>query len=102
MFEHRIWTMIMLSSLIAAPAMWIINSGSVMPTDEVRGGPAMYSLASVNSTDTDAIASRGFATAEPRISDPKNGSDFPVSGRFQFARDAAPQVVSDPRGARRP
>jgi len=95
MFEPRIWTMIVLSSLIAAPALWLINAGSVMRADEVRSGPTMYQLASVDSAETEPVNIKGFMTAEHRVADPRNGSDFPVAGRYQFARHGAPEIVSD-------
>jgi len=95
MFELRIWTMIVLSSVIAAPALWLINAGSVMRADEVRSEPTMYQLVSVNSTETDPVGIKGFMTAEHRAADPRNGSDFPMAGRYQFARHGAPEIVSD-------
>jgi hypothetical protein len=88
--------MIVLSSLIAAPAVWFISAGNVMQTDGVRSGARMYHLVSVNSAETDSGDIKGFMTAERRLADPRNGSDFPVLGRYQFARKgAAPEIVSD-------
>jgi len=95
MFEPRIWTMIVLSSLIAAPALWLINAGSVV--GEGRSGSAMYQLVSADSAETDPVAIKGFMTAERRLADPRSGSDFPVAGRYQFARQGAAETVSDAR-----
>jgi len=94
MFEPRFWTMIVMSSLIAAPALWLINAGSVVGTDEDRSGPAMYQLVSANSTEAGRV-NINFTTAEHGLADPRNGSDFPVAGRYQFARQGAPEIVSD-------
>jgi hypothetical protein len=87
--------MIVLSSLIAAPALWLINAGSVAGAEPVRSGPTMYQLVSAHSTDTGPLSIKGFMTAEHRLADPRNGSDFPVAGRYQFARQGAPEIVSD-------
>jgi len=95
MFEPRLWTMIILWSLIAAPALWLINAGSVIQPDEVRSGPAMYHLVSVNAAETGPVDIEGFVTAERWLANPRNGSDFPVSGRYQFARKGASENVSD-------
>ena len=95
MFESRIWIMIVLSSLIAAPGLWFINAGSVARTDESRPGTAVYHLVSVNSADIDPVTMKDFMTAERWLVDPRHGSDFPVSGRFQFAHKRAPEVVAN-------
>ena len=95
MFESRIWTMIVLSSLIAAPGLWFINAGSVAKIGESRPGSAMYQLVSVNSAQTDPVTLKGFITADRWLADPRHGSDFPVSGRFQFARKGALGAVPD-------
>jgi hypothetical protein len=87
--------MIVLSSLIAAPALWLINAGSV--AGEVRSGPAMYQLVSAGPADTDRVDIKGFMTAEHRLADPPSGSDLPVAGRYQFARQGAAEIVSDAR-----
>jgi hypothetical protein len=90
----RIWTMIVLSSLIAAPALWLINAGSVVSAGEDRAGPSLYQLVSVNSSDSDPVNIKGFMIAERRLAEPRNGSDFPVAGRYQFAREGAPEILS--------
>jgi hypothetical protein len=95
MFEPRTWTMIVLSSLIAAPALWLITAGSVLGADEVRSGPTMYQLVSASSTDTGPLNIKGLMTADRHLSDPRNGSDFPVTGRYQFARQGAPEIASN-------
>jgi hypothetical protein len=95
MFESRVWTMIVLSSLIAAPGLWFINAGSVARIEESRPGGAMYHLVSVNSAETDPVMFKGFMTAERWLADPRHGSDFPVSGRFQFARKGAPDAAAN-------
>ena len=96
MFEPRIWTMVVLSSLIAAPALWLINAGSLVG-DGVRSGPGMYQLVSAQSTRTGLVNSEGVMTAEHRLADPRNSSDFPVAGRYQFARQGMAEIVSDER-----
>jgi len=98
--EPRIWTMIVLSSLIAAPAIWFINEGSVMQTGDVRSSSTMYHLVSANSGQTEPGGLKAFVTAEHWRAEPRNSSDFPVSGRYQFARKAAPDIVSDQTGLR--
>ena len=87
--------MTVLSSLIAAPALWLITAGSDMRADEVRSAPAIYQLASVNSAEADPVNAKGLMTAERSVTDPRNGSDFPVTGRYQFARHGDPQIASD-------
>jgi hypothetical protein len=86
--------MIVLSSLIAAPALWLINAGGVATTHEVHSDASMYHLASVNSAEAESINVNRLMTAE-HWTDPRNGSDFPVSGRYQFARKRASEIVSD-------
>jgi hypothetical protein len=87
--------MITLSSLIAAPAFCFAHAASIAPTYEVRSRSRMYHLVSVNSAEINPVDVRGFVTAGRRFADPRNGSDFPVSGQYQFAGKGAGKNVSD-------
>lgn len=86
--------MIVLSTLIAAPALWLINAGSIVG-DGVRSGPAIYQVVSADSARTGRVDITGFMTAEHRLVDPRNSSDFPLAGRYQFARQGTVEIVSD-------
>jgi len=85
--------MIVLSSLLAAPAVCYGNAASATQNGAVAPASGIYRLASANSAETNRVG-RGTATDDRRQTDLWNGSDFPVAGRYQFARKAGPEMVS--------
>jgi hypothetical protein len=81
MFEPRNWTMIALSSLIAAPALWLVNVGSAMPIEGPRSGPGMNRLVRSIPLTQAALAPSG--TRPPSIGSQTRG----ITRTFQ-CRDA--------------
>ncbi len=78
MFDPRISAMIVLSSVIAAPAFWFAD---VVNGPEARTTPAMYQLASADSKATDRASTKDLMKTENWLVNPRNGSDFPVAGQ---------------------
>lgn len=94
MFEPRMWTMIVLSSLIAAPALWLVEVGTGMRSDVVRSGSGIYHLVSANSSDAAPVGIKKFLTAGHWLDNLRNGSDFSVSDQNRVARKGASDIVT--------